>query len=241
MKRVQLEPAWLLSQRPYLETAALLEVFTVNHGRVGLVARNVRTATSKRRGVLQPFRNLLLSWTERGELGTLTAAEAGPATMILSGQEVFLGWYLNELMLRLLARHDAYPRLYRDYASTLEALSGPRAPAALRIFEKHLLMELGYGLHLPTDLEPEAWYDFDVEAGPHRREATGPPGYRGSSLLALAEEKLVTVDSLRDARRLLRTALASHLTGRELQTPGLLRTVRAATGDRGRESGVGQK
>src|SRR6185295_1527908 len=100
MLRVQLEPAYLLSVRPYRETSVLLEAITAAHGRVGLVGRGVQAPKSKLRGVLQPFRRLLLSWSERGELGTLSGAEAEPGAPLL-GAAVMSGWYLNELLLRL--------------------------------------------------------------------------------------------------------------------------------------------
>ena len=227
MKRVALEPAFLLSLRPYRETGALLEVFTANHGRVGLVARGVQSPKSKLRGLLQPFQRLLLSWVERGELGTLIGAEAGGPPAALSGESVFSGWYLNELLLRLLARHDMHGVLFQEYFSTLASLSSPAGPAALRIFEKHLLQELGYGLQLPETLQADAWYEYDAQSGVSPAPVHSPQDFRGASLIALALEEFDTQESLRDAKRLLREALAAHLGGRALETPKLLRALRA--------------
>jgi len=223
--RVQLEPAYLLSVRPYRETSMLLEGLTAAHGRVGLVARGARGEKSKLRGVLQPFRRVLLSWSERGELGTLAAAEVepGPAPC---GEAVMAGWYLNELLLRLLQRRDPHPGLFEDYEQALHALGSPDAEAALRIFEKRLLAAMGYGLHLPESLEPGAWYDYDEEQGPRMGVAESAPAYRGASLLALAEERLDSAEALRDARRLLRAALSRHLGDRALETPRLFRALR---------------
>lgn len=229
MNRIQLQPAYLLSVRAYRETSALLEIFTPEHGRVGLVGRGTRGPKSKLRGLLQPFQPLLLSWSERGELGTMSAAEAGGAPVALRGEAVFSGWYLNELLLRLLQRHDPHPGLYESYDRTLRSLSTAAAPArALRVFELQLLTELGYGLHVPEDLAPERWYGYDPAAGLRVAEP-GPDSYRGASLQALAQETLDTDESLSDARRLLRAALAPHLGGRSLRTPELLRALRAAT------------
>ncbi len=147
--RIEFEPAYLLVQRPYRETSQLLEAFSAGHGRLGLVARGARGPRSRLRGLLQPFTPLLLSWTESGELGTLTGAESGGAAPTLLGERVFHGWYLNELLiLKLLQRHDAHPRLYQDYVAALGELGGKQAEAALRIFEKRLLIELGYALPL---------------------------------------------------------------------------------------------
>jgi DNA repair protein RecO (recombination protein O) len=208
----------------------LLEVLSANHGRVGLVARGARGPRSRLRGVLQPFAPLLLSWTEAGELGTLIAAEsAGPAP-VLEGERIFHGWYLNELLLKLTGRHDPHPQLYRDYATALQWLPGERGEAALRIFEKRLLAESGYGLPLGGELEPRRRYRFDLEQGARPaadadREA-GHSLYWGASLIALEQERLETREALLDARKLLRAALQRQLGGRELETPRLLRALR---------------
>lgn len=244
MKRVQLEPAWVLSVRPYRETSALVEAFTQRHGRVGMVARGARSARARLRGFLQPFQPLLLSWSEGGELGTLTGAEAGGAPVALRGEAVFSGWYVNELVLRLLARGDPHSQLFEHYAEALGALGGANAAAgviektqgppalahgaaaALRLFEKNLLGELGYGLQLPEPVERDRWYAWDAEDGLRLAEP-GPSAYRGASLQALAAETLDTDESLRDARRLMRAALKPHLGDRALRTPEMLRALRA--------------
>jgi DNA repair protein RecO (recombination protein O) len=225
-ERIEFEPAYLLQQRPYRESSQLLEAFTANHGRVGLVARGARGPRSRLRGTLQLFAPLLLSWSEAGELGTLTGAEPGGIAVVLAGERVFHGWYLNELLLRLTERHDPHPRLYRDYGAALSHLAGEHGEAALRIFEKRLLAEIGYALPLEGGLEPERRYRFDLEQGAQPAPAGDPSSYAGASLLALAAERLETRESLREARKLLRSALQRQLGGRELETPKLLRALR---------------
>lgn len=229
MKRVQLQPAYLLSLRPYRECSALVEAFTGDHGRVGLVARGIRGAKSKQRGVLQPFGRLLLSWSDNGDLGTLSGAEAAGATARLHGEAIFSGWYLNELLLRLLPRRDPHPGLFERYAATLAGLAGHRAEAALRMFEKHLLDELGYGLNLPTEVDADAWYEFDAESGARALAGPTPAACRGASLRDLLQGEFRSEDSLRDAKRLLREALRPHLGGRDLATPRMLRSLRRAS------------
>lgn len=227
MSRIQLEPAYVLSVRAYRETSALLEIFSAAHGRVGLVARGARGAKSKLRGFLQPFLPLLLSWSDRGELGTLSGAEGAGAPPELKGEAIFSGWYLNELMLRLLARRDPHPGLFHDYAETLAALAVPNPARALRVFEKRLLAELGYGVHLPEDLTAEGWYRYEPGAGLQIAEGPGRNAYRGASLLDLEQETFASDETLRDARRLLRAALEPHLGGRDLRTPEMLRALRS--------------
>jgi len=100
------------------------------------------------------------------------------------------------------------------------------------VFELRLLAELGYAVHVPDDLAPDRWYGYDPEGGLRVAEP-GPEAYRGASLQALADESFETEESLRDARRLLRAALAPHLGDRALRTPELLRALRKGLGTRG--------
>jgi DNA repair protein RecO (recombination protein O) len=232
--RVELEPAFILHHRPFRDTSVLLEVFSRNHGRVGLVARGARGPRSRLRGVLQPFRALLLSWQLRGELGTLTGAElAGPAAPVPAGGDALLAlYYLNELLLRLTARLDPHQGLYGVYADAAAALmaGAPVAPA-LRRFEKQLLDTLGYGPDLGRDaaglpLDPAASYRYDPALGLATCRPDAAGALLGESLLALAEDRLDGTRALTDARQLLRDALDVHLEGRPLRTRELLSRLR---------------
>jgi DNA repair protein RecO (recombination protein O) len=229
MSRVQLQPAYLLSARPYGDTSLLIEAFTAAHGRVGLVARGARAPRAKLRGQLQPFTPLLLSWRLAGEVGTVTGAESCAPPVALRGERVFFGWYLNELVLRLLQRHDAHPSVYASYAGLLPqlALSEAQAQIALRVFEKRLLADIGYGLMLGADLQPEYRYRYDWDTGPVVVADDTAAAYPGAHLIALRDERLEQEAARRDARRLLQTALNRQLGGRELRTPRLLRELRA--------------
>lgn len=227
-RRFDFEPAYVLASRSYRETSVLLEVFSSNHGRTGLVARGARGPKSRLRGLLQPFTPLLLSWTETGELGSLAAAEADGPAVALVGEAVFYGWYVNELLLKLLQRHDPHPALYLDYRAVLPPLATERAEPALRNFELRLLAELGYGLDLDQDFEPAAAYRYDFEAGPQKALPGDLAAFGGASLIALRDNRLIGADAgvQRDARRLMRAALRRQLGGRELETPRLLRALR---------------
>ncbi|MBX6421679.1 MAG: DNA repair protein RecO [Nevskia sp.] len=230
--RVQLEPAYVLARRPYRETSLLLEVFSEAHGRLGLVARGARGPRAGAQAILQPFTPLLLSWSETGELGTLSAAEAAAPPAAISGERIFHGWYLNELLLGLVPRHDPHPALYHDYAAALAQLAGDRAEAALRIFEKRLLAALGYALPLGA-VDPARTYRYSAERGLDPVPAGTAGGCSGTSLVALREERLESREALREARIVLRAALAHRLGGRELKTPRLLRAMRAGVVGRG--------
>ncbi|HEY9197944.1 MAG TPA: DNA repair protein RecO [Gammaproteobacteria bacterium] len=234
----QLQPGYILHQRAYRDTSLLLEVFTREHGRLGLVARGARAPRSRIRGLLQPFQPLLLSWSGKGDLGTLagveTAGEPGGATPRLSGATLYSGFYLNELLIRLLQRHDPHPELFVAYDAALRGLcDAPQRP--LRIFEKHLLETLGYGLLLDHEAdsgEPvnaDAEYRYALEAGPQRCTAVVAQGLKlsGRSLLSLAAEDLSDAQSLADSKRLLRAALDLYLGDRGLKTREVFAAIRA--------------
>lgn len=225
----QLQPAYILHQRAYRDTSLLLEVFTREHGRLGLVARGARAPRSRIRGLLQSFQPLLLSWTGRGELGTLAGAESdigpGAAAPRLPGTALYSGFYLNELLMRLLQRNDPHPELFTAYAEALNGLQYA-AQRPLRLFEKQLLESLGYGLLLDQEagsgvpVEAEADYVYALESGPLRSQGTASIGLKmsGRSLLSLAAEDLSDAQSLADCKRLLRAALGLYLGDRELKT-----------------------
>jgi len=225
--RIELVHGFVLHQRPYRETSALLEIFTPAHGRVGLVARGARAPRSRRRGELQAFRPLRLSWSERGELGTLTGVEADGMGPDLAGAAFYSAFYLNELLVRLLVRHDPHPSLFHRYEQALHELSSRPGSIelTLRLFEKHLLQETGYGLLLDTDcqsgepVQPDRLYDYHLEAGPIE-VAPDAQGFLfpGSSLLALAQERDIDLTVLRDAKRLMRAALNLYLGGKPLKS-----------------------
>lgn len=235
-QRIQLTPGFVLHQRPYRDTSALVEIFSRDYGRLGLVARGIRSPKSKWRGDLQPFTPLLLSWQIRGELGTLTDVECSRHAGQLSGPVLYSAYYLNELLLRLLERHDPHPVLFEDYAAALAALHDQAAlETVLRRFEKHLLDELGYGLVLEHEVEtgsevvPELNYDYHLESGPVTVtvETAGGFVFPGKSLLAIATEDFNDPDVLQDAKRLMRAALRLYLGDKPLRTRELFQQIKS--------------
>ncbi|HLF23372.1 MAG TPA: DNA repair protein RecO, partial [Burkholderiales bacterium] len=215
--RVQQQYAFILHQRDFSETSLLLEIFSRRHGRVGLIAKGARRPGARNRGVLKPFQQLLVGWSGRGELMVLTGAETDGANSEVVGNWLYCAFYLNELVLRLLHRHDPHEGLYDRYRAAIEGLCQARRPEAiLRIFEKHLMRELGYGLLLEREhgnrdpIEADAIYDYVPEHGPvrvrHPELGARVRGVRlrGSSLLALAAEQLDDATVLREAKALMR-------------------------------------
>jgi len=193
--RASLEPAYVLHSRPYRESSVLLEALSRNHGRIGLVARGARGARSRWKNILQPFRPLLLSWSQRGDLGTLTGADQVAAPPMLIGECLFCAFYANELLVRFLQRSDPHPGLFERYRRMLAQLAAaePTQPI-LRLFEYHLLSAAGFGLQLDhesgsdRELSADAWYLYQPESGPVRRERQSGESaglVSGAALLAL--------------------------------------------------------
>jgi DNA repair protein RecO (recombination protein O) len=231
--RVNLAPAFLLHQMPWRDSSRILEFLARDHGRISLFARGVRRERSEARPLLQPFQRLLISWTGRGEAGNLVAVERDGACIALPPAQVISGFYMNELILKLLARHDAHPQLFDDYSATLRELgNGAAAARALRIFEKRLLQSLGLWPDCEREtangapLQPEHYYHFRPDRGLELAVAETPATYRGASLLSLAAEELGDERSLRDARHMLRAALDACLEGRTLRSREVLTALR---------------
>lgn len=241
MSRISLESAYVLHHRPYQDSGLLLEVFSHSHGRIGLVARGVRKPKGRWPSLLQPFVPLLLSWSGRGELGTVTDAEMSGAAHPLKGQVLLSGFYINELLTRLLHRHDPHPELFDYYHALLNQLSlstdGQQLQQQLRLFEMRLLQESGYGLVLDHDvatgaaIDPELNYSYRLGEGPlpAAEIVCDVLVVRGRSLLALAAGRLDDVEALRDAKRLMRAALDQQLGGRPLRSRQLLMDLQRTT------------
>ncbi len=223
--RIDQQPAFILHARPYRETSLLLEAFTRDHGRVGLVARGVRRERSRLpRGVLQPLQPLMLDWIARGELGTLTGAEAASTPFALGGDVLLAAIYVNELVLRLSERNDAHPSAFAAYAQCLARLAeGENLAWTLRRFERTLLADIGYALALTQTahgdaVEADVDYAYDPDSG--AVEGSGPsswPRVSGAALLALDADELPSADQLVQLRRIVR-AVVRHLVGGELKT-----------------------
>jgi len=239
-RRVQLEPAFLLHHYPWRDSSRILELLTREHGRVSVFARAARRGGSSLPAALQPFAELLVSWTARGEAGQLTGAERVRATARIESDRLMSAFYANELLVKLLPRHDPHPALYDAYATLIARLSDPacRPARALRLFEKRLLEELGWGLCLEREastgraVEPERCYRYRIEGGPELIDgvADGSLLFSGASLLALARDELTDERSLADARRLLKAALDQCLDGRPLRTREVMIAMRAHGG-----------
>jgi DNA repair protein RecO (recombination protein O) len=232
-RRVQQQPGYVLNHRPFRDSSQILDILTRDHGKIAVVARGSRGSKSRLSGVLRPFLPLRVSWFAKSDLGTLTGAEAGGPPAGLRGDALLSAYYVNELLLHFLHRHDPQPDIYELYAGTISRLvASAEISAILRNFELDLLGLLGYALGLEheagtrADVVPEHNYDYRVEQGPVPVDrGEGPLVFPGSVLLAIGGRQFDDTDVLRAAGRLLRTVIHHHLGGKELQSRKVLMEV----------------
>jgi len=182
--RISHEPAYVLHRYDWSESSLILETFSRHYGRIALVAKGAKRPTSNFRPVLLPLQPLNLSFGGDAEIRTLKGAEWVGGHVMPTGEALLSGYYLNELLMRLLARDDPHPALFDAYAGAVEVLAGDHAgaqsaahSAALRAFELLLLREIGLlpALDVQTltlaPLAPDQAYTLVQEAGLRRAES----------------------------------------------------------------------
>lgn len=227
MQRVIEQPAYILHSYAYRETSLLLEIFTRDYGRLSVLAKGVRQAKSNRPALLQIFSPLFISWAGRSELKTLTAVELRQSLKSLQGACLFAGFYLNELLIYLLQKWDAYPILFQKYEESLALLQTAELKHyILRSFEKTFLAELGYsplpknGLH--HQLLSDQYYQFIYEQGlvpvNHSVSLHSNTLFLGKYLLAMVNEDWQEEQTLKEAKRLTRLVLAPLLGAKEIKS-----------------------
>lgn len=195
-KRISDEPAFVLHRYDWSETSLILETFTRHHGRIALVAKGAKRPSSSFRPVLLPLQPLQLSYGGEAEIRTLKSAEWAGGHVMPTGEALLSGYYLNELLLRLLARDDPHPALFDVYAQVVRVLASEHAEvleAALRTFELLLLREIGLLPRLDQQtltlapLEPHAAYTLVAEGGLRARSDSDRASLSGAQWLALQQ------------------------------------------------------
>ena len=234
--RVADEPAFVLHSIPYKETSLILDVFTRQYGRMALIAKGAKRPHSVLRPVLQRFQPLLVSWSGKSELRTLTKSEWVGGTPPLVGDALLCGFYLNELLVKFLAREDEYEALYDHYMATICALAemdaeSSRLEQILRPFELALLQETGYAAALDYCVESNAApieaekYVYQPERGIRPCQSDDPghwPILSGRALLEMASGNFTDADTLMESKQLMRFLLGLHLQDQVLTTRQIL-------------------
>ena len=226
------QPVYVLHSYPFKETSLVVELFTRDFGRVAAVAKGARRPRSAMRGMLQSFQPLLGAWSGKLELKTLHSLEWYAGLLMLQGEALMCGFYMNELLLRLLAREDAHEMLFDDYGLTLKALAAAPSDSAniLRRFELRLLQQLGYAVPLTHNIKDEAvlaeaQYFYVPEMGPvslqHDYQENGVQ-LSGKTLLDMDKDDYSDVQTQQQSKQLMRLLISHYLGDKPLHTRQLL-------------------
>ena len=238
--------AYVLHSWDWSETSLIVELFTRERGRVVVVAKGAKRPYSQLRPVLIPFQRLQVQLgrtpaDESAEVHLLRSAERLGGPPMPAGAALFAGFYLNELLLKLLARQDAHAALFDAYADAVSTLQGAEdlgVQITLRSFELTLLRELGVlpALDCVTStvqaLEPEGRYALHAESGVVPADDADVPGQAlvdiEAALLAGdgAALRLATAPVLMALRGSLREVLHYHLGSPVLRTRQVMADVR---------------
>ncbi|GAB3105993.1 DNA repair protein RecO [Aestuariicella hydrocarbonica] len=239
--RIELQPAYILHSRPFRDTSLIIDCLTRDFGRLSLIAKGARSAKSRQRQLCQPFGSLLLSWQGKSSLKTMISIESRQLPLNLRGDHLFSGFYLNELLTRVIPEEDSCQEVYHRYGLALEQLSRqePLEPV-LRSFELGLLEDLGYSVDLTYDAmgnplsaaglyqwRPEHGWTLVVHPEGPAMEAVSEPArstasavsnaFVGAHLLALSRQDF-TPDTLRTAKTLSRLLFQPLLGSRPLES-----------------------
>lgn len=229
-RRVDNELAYVLHAMPYRETSLLVQVFSRQHGRVALIAKGAKRRGSALRSALVYFAPLSLNWSGLGEVKTLTRVEWAGGLPPVPGKHLLSAYYLNELILRLLAREDAHPRVFEAYESTIADLASDSSAVGegLRRFEWQLLKDIGYApaldhTHKGEAVRPEVRYRVDPVSGVFPADtAKGEQGILGAHLLSIQRGEFAEGAGQSVMKGLLRMLLNYHMDNKPLHTRQVL-------------------
>lgn len=230
--RIDAEPVFILHQYAYRETSLILDIFSQTYGRLSVIARGARRAGSSLRGILMAFQPIVVSWFGLNELKTLHRAEWQGGVPYLSGLPLLCGFYMNELLMKLLPKDEPTGVLFAVYFKSISRLAKMKEKEAvetiLREFELTLLSELGYGFNLQyeyatgKEIKADKNYQFMPGCGfiPHQNENALP--LCGETLLNLAQKNFSCPKTRQQSKSLMREALAYELGGAVLHTRKIL-------------------
>ncbi len=227
------QPVYILHTYPFKETSLVVELFARDFGRVAVTAKGARRPRSAMRGMLQAFQPMLATWSGKQELKTLHSLEWNGSVLLLQGEALMCGFYLNELLLRLLPREDAHEALFAYYADTLQRLATAKDLATtLRRFELKFLQELGYAIPLTLDMDDapidaQQSYRYEAEHGAFKLASVmgkheSGVALLGKTLIDMANDDYSHVQTKQQSKQLMRYLLAHYLGDKPLHTRQLL-------------------
>jgi DNA repair protein RecO (recombination protein O) len=226
---------YILHTYPFKETSLIAELFSENHGRIPVVAKGARRPRSSLRGMLQSFQLLQATWSGRGEIKTLHNIEWCDKFLQVDGNALICGFYINELIMRLLPREDTHKKLFDFYHHTMKVLAdGSNLEVALRRFELRLLQELGYEVPLKEDENGESIiadkiYIYEAEYGPSEISKTNN-GIKilGQTLLDMAQDEYKEDNTQLQSKQLMRYLISHYLGDKPLNSKQLFTNLQGA-------------
>ncbi len=230
--KVELTPCYILHRRDYSESSLILEIFSREYGRINLVAKGAKR-NKKRQGISHNlYQKYQISWVSKSELGTLTDIELHSSPESLKPASMMAGFYMNEILLRLLHKHEPHPEIFDSYDASISSLKNEMSEQiVLRYYEKTLLQSLGYGVIFDREVETgdilnaENNYYYKLNLGPSidfNKDDTGI-SVSGKTLLELDSESLNDTKNINEAKLLLRAILNQHLGDKPLASRELYR------------------
>jgi len=236
--RVQLEQAYCLHARRYRESSRIVEMLTPKHGLITCLGHSSK---KKNASVDLLFAPLLISWSGRGELFTLTHVESTAAKEVVSPAVSIIGMYMNELILKLVPKSSPSKEVFELYRDVLQLLQNNEIQEkALRLFEIRLLELVGHGLSLDQEVDHETpinkdqLYRYDVGLGParipHKNADRGNTAWnviQGATLIAMQSPLSMDSSCLLEAKHLMRGVINWHLDSRPLHSREILQFMQA--------------
>ena len=222
------EIVYVLHTYPFKETSLIIEIFSKVHGRISIVAKGARRPRSLVRGMLQSFQSLQATWSGQGEMKTLHSIDWCDALLQIEGDALICGFYINELLMRLLPKEDSYENLFDFYHQTMELLSKKdHLSVTLRRFELRLLQELGYELPLVNDengepVVPNKTYNYEVGYGPTETKDS-PQGLAllGKTLIDMASDDYGDPKTEIQSKQLMRYLISHYIGDKPLNSKQL--------------------
>lgn len=215
------QEAFILHSKPFKDNQLIVDLLTEQSGKVSAVVYTGKTQKSNKKGLLQPFLPLQVVLKGRGQLKNLSRVEASSRSYPLVGNYVFSGFYINELIVRLLGEHIECPALFSQYKKSIQSLAQKQpVEKNLRTFEMTLLDELGQSFDFDTILESqESHFYYILEEGfvPVLTKLNLPT-YSREHLLAIAEEHLDNEQVLKTFKLLMRQVINNLLGGKPLNS-----------------------
>lgn len=222
------QAVYILHTYPFKETSLIVELFTQPLGRVSVVAKGARRPRSSLRGMLQSFQGLQATWSGNQELKTLHSLEWSNALISLEGDALVCGFYMNELLLRLLPREDPHEKLFDFYDRAIKKLAEGNALAVvLRQFELNLLQELGYQVPLDHDINGESIdlncnYFYAVGYGASKiKKNSDAINVSGKTLIDMAKNDYDDATTEKQSKQLMRYLIAFYLGDKPLNSKKL--------------------